>query len=142
MSGFEVAGVVLGSVPLLISAMEHYRDGLDPVKAFLRYQDELNRALRDLRALHTSLAMTLEYILKQVAGQDEVIDMMSDYHQQMWKSNELETSLRSLLKEAYDDYVDILGDVESDLKALASKLEGLDRWSVSWFFSANAWKST
>ncbi|KAH8680423.1 hypothetical protein BGZ61DRAFT_520223 [Ilyonectria robusta] len=129
MSGFEVAGVVLGSLPLLISAMEHYRDGLDPVKAFLRYQDELNRALRDLRALHTSLAMTLEYILKQVAGQDEVIDMMSDHRQQMWKSNELETSLRSLLKDAYDDYVDILGDVESDLKVLASKLQGLDRWS-------------
>lgn len=30
MSGFEVAGVVLGSIPLLISALEHYSDGAGP----------------------------------------------------------------------------------------------------------------
>jgi len=28
MSGFEVAGVVLGSIPLIISALEHYADGV------------------------------------------------------------------------------------------------------------------
>ena len=28
MSGFEIAGTVLGSIPLIISALEHYRDGV------------------------------------------------------------------------------------------------------------------
>lgn len=28
MSGFEVAGVVLGAIPLVISALEHYGDGV------------------------------------------------------------------------------------------------------------------
>ena len=28
MSGFEVVGVVLGSIPLLITALERYRDGV------------------------------------------------------------------------------------------------------------------
>lgn len=28
MSGFEVVGLILGSVPLLISALEHYSDGV------------------------------------------------------------------------------------------------------------------
>jgi hypothetical protein len=28
MAGLEVAGVVLGSIPLVISALEHYRDGV------------------------------------------------------------------------------------------------------------------
>jgi hypothetical protein len=28
MTGFEVVGVVLGSIPLLISALEHYSDGV------------------------------------------------------------------------------------------------------------------
>lgn len=27
MSGFEIVGVVLGVVPLLISGLEHYKDG-------------------------------------------------------------------------------------------------------------------
>lgn len=28
MSGFEIAGAVLGSLPLIISALEHYSDGV------------------------------------------------------------------------------------------------------------------
>jgi hypothetical protein len=28
MSGFEIAGVVLGSIPLIVSALEHYSDGV------------------------------------------------------------------------------------------------------------------
>jgi hypothetical protein len=28
MSGFEIAGVVLGSLPLLIVGLEHYSDGV------------------------------------------------------------------------------------------------------------------
>ena len=28
MSGFEIAGVVLGSIPLVVSALEHYTEGV------------------------------------------------------------------------------------------------------------------
>ena len=28
MAGFEIAGIVLGSIPLVISALEHYADGV------------------------------------------------------------------------------------------------------------------
>jgi hypothetical protein len=28
MSGFEVAGIVLGAIPLVISALEHYGEGV------------------------------------------------------------------------------------------------------------------
>lgn len=28
MSGFEIVGVVLGSVPLVVAALEHYADGV------------------------------------------------------------------------------------------------------------------
>jgi len=34
MSGFEVASLVLGAIPLLISALEHYRNGLKFLSAF------------------------------------------------------------------------------------------------------------
>jgi hypothetical protein len=35
MSGLEVVGVVLGSIPLIISALEHYADGVRNIKGFL-----------------------------------------------------------------------------------------------------------
>jgi hypothetical protein len=30
MSGFEIAGVVLGALPLVLHALEHYSDGVSP----------------------------------------------------------------------------------------------------------------
>ncbi|KAF4979137.1 hypothetical protein FZEAL_4627 [Fusarium zealandicum] len=129
MSGLEVAGIVLGSLPLLISAIEHYKTILDPLKAFIKYQDELNRALRNLLALHTSLAMTLKILLRRVASEVEVIELMSNWQHELWKSNELKTNLKAVLKEAYGTYAHILGDIESDLESLANGLRGIDRWS-------------
>lgn len=34
MSGVEIAGLVLGAIPLVIAALEHYEDALDPTIAF------------------------------------------------------------------------------------------------------------
>lgn len=45
MSSIEIAGLVLGALPLLISALEHYKDITDPVKVFFRFKGELDRAI-------------------------------------------------------------------------------------------------
>ncbi|KAJ3530536.1 hypothetical protein NM208_g9287 [Fusarium decemcellulare] len=125
MSGIEVAGLVMGSIPLLIGAVQHYKDGLGPAKAFFKYDDELNRAIRELRNLNTSFMMTLEILLKQVADESEIDTMMKNFRHQLWKSNELEASLRDVLKQAYPDYVYLLGDIESDLKGTSNELEAI-----------------
>ncbi|KAF4461078.1 hypothetical protein FALBO_12124 [Fusarium albosuccineum] len=113
----------MGSIPLLIGAVQHYKDGLGPAKAFFRYDDELNRAIRELRNLNTSFMMTLEILLKQVADESEIDAIMKNFRHQLWTSNELEASLRDVLKQAYPDYVYLLGDIESDLKVLATNIQ-------------------
>jgi hypothetical protein len=45
MSGFEVAGILLGAIPLVISALEHYESALDPAIAFVKWQRELSTAI-------------------------------------------------------------------------------------------------
>ncbi|KAF4445537.1 hypothetical protein F53441_10734 [Fusarium austroafricanum] len=45
MSGFEVAGIVLGSVPLLISGLEHYRDGVETIGNMVQYEEAVNTLL-------------------------------------------------------------------------------------------------
>jgi len=49
MSGFEIAGIVLGSLPLFISALEDYREGLQPLKAFVNWNSDLPKVIRRLR---------------------------------------------------------------------------------------------
>ncbi|KAF2672437.1 hypothetical protein BT63DRAFT_422895 [Microthyrium microscopicum] len=39
MSGFEVVGVVLGGIPLIISALEHYADGVTTIKHMIEFEN-------------------------------------------------------------------------------------------------------
>lgn len=63
MSGFEVTGVVLGSLPLIISAIEYYADLVQTVKRAIKYKTELKNLKRDLDAESTVFLDTLEHIL-------------------------------------------------------------------------------
>jgi hypothetical protein len=40
MSGIEVVGLILGGLPLLISAGEHYREGFEPLKKWKRFRKD------------------------------------------------------------------------------------------------------
>ena len=48
MSGIEIAGLVLGAIPLVISALEHYENALDSTIAFIRWNRELSTAIQKL----------------------------------------------------------------------------------------------
>lgn len=49
MSGIEVAGLVLGTLPLIISALEHYEGNHDRAWIFFKWKDELYKALREAK---------------------------------------------------------------------------------------------
>lgn len=42
MSGIEIAGLVLGAIPLVIAVVEHYEVALDITIAFIRSNRELS----------------------------------------------------------------------------------------------------
>ena len=48
MSGLELAGVVLGALPLVIAALENYNGGLEGAVAFFKWRGELSAAIQSL----------------------------------------------------------------------------------------------
>lgn len=48
MSGVEIAGLVLGAIPIVYAALENYERALDPMKAFARWRGELEKLIKDL----------------------------------------------------------------------------------------------
>ncbi|CAM1509046.1 Fc.00g027850.m01.CDS01 [Cosmosporella sp. VM-42] len=126
MSGFEIAGLVLGALPLLISAIEHYDSTLDRLTAFFKWEDELKKFLRELWVQYTSLEMTLRGLLKEVASPVEAEEMMLDFRHDLWSSRELAESLEDKLKAAYGVYVYTIKEMESYMVILANHLD-IDR---------------
>ncbi|KAF4458841.1 hypothetical protein FALBO_14412 [Fusarium albosuccineum] len=129
-SGFEVAGIVLGSLPLLISAIENYESNLDRATAFFKWKDELATALRKLWYQRSLFEMTLRNILKDIASGPEIEEMIADPRHELWKSPDLTQSLEHRLKSAYRPYIFTVGEMRSCMKRLAGHLN-VERHTVS-----------
>lgn len=122
MSGIEVVGLVLGVIPLVISAMEHYHDGLDPIKAFLDWKGRLSTALRDLWYQHTLYQMSVHLLLKDLTSQTEFKEMMVNPRSGLWKDENIGRNIRGRLGLAYLAYLETVVEIGSIVKALSTSL--------------------
>ncbi|EER25963.1 hypothetical protein D8B26_008293 [Coccidioides posadasii str. Silveira] len=128
-TGVEIAGLVLGSIPLVISALENYENLLDPTKAFLKYRGQLSRATRELVNQYTSYEQSMQILLSPITDPQELLDMMENANSELWRDKEIEAALRKKLGRSYPACMRTIRDIESTMKAIAGNLniEGADR---------------
>ncbi|CAJ2511366.1 Uu.00g069910.m01.CDS01 [Anthostomella pinea] len=126
MSGLEVAGLVLGALPLVITALEHYESSIDHAKAFYKYEYELERTMSELWMEHLNYDMTLKTLLMGITSPLELEEMMNQPDSPLWKSNELAAELQDKLGVAYNAYLHIIKQMEKQVKDLFNALS-IDR---------------
>ncbi|KAL8791112.1 MAG: hypothetical protein Q9195_006056 [Heterodermia aff. obscurata] len=122
MSGIEVTGIVLGAIPLLISALEHYAEGLHLIRRWLRYKRELKSLIRLLRAEHSRFLGTCERVLYGLVTVPErrlLIDQPGSSH---WKDLALDQKLRQRLQHAYTPYMESIDDMTEAIEDLRDRL--------------------
>lgn len=87
----EAAGLVLGVIPLAIKALDTYRDVLSTIKNVKR---DLEYMTRDLKTEHQILQNTCEILLRGIAPDSVLDDMIEDPFGPAWKQYEGEVRLR------------------------------------------------
>src|SRR5271154_2515922 len=101
MSGAEVVGFVLAAIPLVISAVEHYRDGLDPFIDYTHYQSTLKALRTRLRIQSNLYEGTLKRLLlsELSAIEAEALFPAADVPLEtaLWGTEETEEKLRRKL---------------------------------------------
>lgn len=128
MSGVELAGLVLGCLPLIIQGIESYNEGLDPIKSFMRWERELPQYIRKLRNQHVHYAQTTRILFEPITSAAELEELMSTGSHDLWKSEALASKLKDRLQESYQAYQSTMGDIEGLVAKIASKMD-LDRAS-------------
>lgn len=129
MSGIEIAGLVLGAIPLLISAIEHYNDGLDPIKAFVRWRGMLEKAIRELWHEKTHYCQTTQNLLKGATTAGEMNMMLEDPRNHLWSDRDLKARLQEKSGIAYGNYIATTEDIEKIITVLSKHLN-LDKSKV------------
>ena len=131
MSGVEIAGFVLASVPLMISALEHYVDGVDTITRWWKYKAELTSFANILCAESTRFLLTCERLLRDLVPEESLGLLMADPSCSLWKDPQLEEKLRMRLQFSYTVFLKVLGDMDGALKDLQMKLKLDPQWKVS-----------
>jgi hypothetical protein len=131
MSGIEVAGLILGVIPLVISALEHYEDLIGPSVAFIKFHGNLARAVRELRNQHALFEQTILILLIPITKPEERSHMIDNSDSELWQDAGIEQALRETLDGAYPAYMSVFHDIQRIMVSIALKLNIEGAESVS-----------
>ncbi|KAH7126102.1 hypothetical protein EDB81DRAFT_810411 [Dactylonectria macrodidyma] len=122
MSGFEVAGIVLGSIPLVISGLEHYINGLGMLQNFRSYKRVLKSLILALQTEHVSIQNICEKLLVGIAPQTRIEEMIDDPFGDLWREEEILSKLRLRLWRSFKIFDERIRDMKEAIEELRSNL--------------------
>lgn len=131
MSGFEVAGVVLGSIPLLISTLEHYSDGVSALQRWRRYERELRCLIRNLQTERVKLTNVCEKLLVGLVPSSKIESMIKNPGGAEWRTEDIRQRIKARLWEACDVFDDIIQDVKLAIDEMEKRLGSQNDGKVS-----------
>lgn len=113
----EVAGLVLGALPLAIQVFEKYRTILSTMK---NTKQELDSIIRDLQTEKLILENTCESLLRGIASDFEIEHMIQHPYGDAWKEYDDEVRLRvwrsgRLFQELVEDMRNATAELEGKL---------------------------
>ncbi|KAL1613934.1 hypothetical protein SLS54_010144 [Diplodia seriata] len=124
MSGIEVAGLVLGALPLIVKALKAYSSGASTIRRYIRY----HTPLKDL-----STELGVEYVLYLNACERLLDGLVDDNTEReallqkpggpAWKNQELERRLKQRLSKGYPVFVDTVNQIEFAVAELMKLLK-------------------
>ncbi|KAF2249995.1 hypothetical protein BU26DRAFT_404863, partial [Trematosphaeria pertusa] len=123
MSGLEIAGVLLGAFPLIISGLEHWRDVAKVGGFFWKVRKEYTKCRSDVQFHEILYKRNLkELLLPIVSDADEVGRLVRDPGGRGWKDKTLQDRLEARLQESYKVYMDIIAEMNETAGELTKEL--------------------
>ncbi|KAF2400546.1 hypothetical protein EJ06DRAFT_582368 [Trichodelitschia bisporula] len=132
MSGFEVVGVALAAIPLIISALEHYQDGIRTIRRFQQYRRELADLINCLSTQEVIFRNTCEQLLSDLVHPSELEELLRNPGGPKWKDPELAQKLQARLAVSYDVYMSTIMQMNEAANAFKLRLDLDENGKVRW----------
>ncbi len=126
LTGIEIAGLVLASFPIIISAIENYENGFRPLKEWIRFRGEFATFLSDMIRQKIFFRQNMEDLLSPIVGSDfDMSQLLDDPAGKAWQDAELARKLQLRLpgKYEYECYTTTVGYILERLEKLKAKLK-------------------
>ena len=116
MSGFEVIGVILGLLPLIISAVENYPEVTDSFNHARKYRIALKKIKQDLDVESMIFSNTLEYVLDGLIPPDVFDQLLTGSSTKAWKKISENNQFKERLGRSYTVFMDTVNDMNTSIQ--------------------------
>ncbi|KAI0968125.1 hypothetical protein F4678DRAFT_464633 [Xylaria arbuscula] len=132
MSGVEAVGLVLGIIPLIISALEHYHDGKSALSTWRRHVRVIQSLLRNLKTEHGKLYNTCETLLGGIVPPAKLEPMLNQPFGPLWQDDDTKERIERRLDHMYNVFQETIKDMLAIIEELKSNLglntQGQPEW--------------
>ncbi|KAJ5739887.1 hypothetical protein N7533_012671 [Penicillium manginii] len=126
MSGFEIVGVVLGAIPLIISAIDCYKTTSQKIKFMTKKELLLDRLIQSLEEQKFLLDNEIRLALQGThLDEEEIIALIARQGLNPFQDPEIADSLKDHLGDAFPLYKKAVSRCEDNLKAIIANISGL-----------------
>jgi len=77
-TGVETAGLVLGSIPLILASLEFYAKGIAVTRRCFKYEQQFNSLINELRTENAICTNTLNLLLTGIVKQQDMAEFLAD----------------------------------------------------------------
>lgn len=126
MSGFEITGVILGAIPVIIGALEQYKKARETWHRFNQKGLYIDRLIQALEEQSVLIETDLHLLLRAVGFQrDDIIAKGGNNCHDCLRDSEIATEIEQYLGQSYRPYCKALSRCEVALEEIARKIGGL-----------------
>ncbi|KAI0413522.1 hypothetical protein F5X98DRAFT_351702 [Xylaria grammica] len=122
MAGIEIAGLILGAIPLVISGLEHYSDGISTLGRYRRYKAELKILVNVLATEEARLLNICEKLLVGVVPPWKIEGMIKHPLDDLWKDDEIQQKIRFRLWRSYAVFEKTAKDVHDAIREMETRV--------------------
>lgn len=120
MSGFEVAGIVLGSIPIIVTAIEAY---INFMRDWGKVTAELKSLNRQLTTERAKLYNVLDQLLGNMVPQRDIEPMLQNPMGPLWQAKETNDKIRRLLQDSYTPFEETVLEIQDILEDIMRRLK-------------------
>lgn len=123
MSGFEVAGLVLGAFPLAITALEKYREVATRLGLFRHIRLQYKKCRDDLEFHRLVFKRNLRHLLLPLVVDDDRIEaLLADPGGDSWKEPLVADLLEKRLQDSFELYIEYIEGMDCVMKEIHKEL--------------------
>ena len=133
MSGFEVAGLVLGAIPLVISALEHYEEGVGVMKNMMQYECVFSDISISFAASVAIFSNSCFQLLNPLNLPDQRLsELLIDRKPNAWSDEQLHQELKQRLGTNCKIYLSLIDKLNKRIMLFCKKLKLDDKLRPPW----------